>query len=182
LTTNPTGTNLDANGWIAEGYHLNDYGGTSEKVLWQAEHNKSLLTMLLAPWSGYTFSCVTVGCDSGSGTVHLPPAAQWRPSNTVQTRSYGPGRIVYSVDLTQPVVMVENELAIPGWQTSSSHVTPINAHVPLRAWRLSSGRYTFTSTFHEPGRIVQDLAAVVALLAWFSCGVLLYRRRMPVRG
>ncbi len=175
LASNPTGTDNDASGWIAEGYHVNDYGGTSEKVLWEAEQNPVWLGMLLAPWTGYTFPCVSVGCSGGS--AGLPPPAQWHASSAVQTRSYGEAKIVYSVDVAQPVLMVENELAIPGWHVNTKRVMPVDAKIPLRAWRLAPGRYNFTATFRQPGRTLQELVALLALLAWIACVVVLRGRR-----
>ncbi len=176
LASNPTGTDSDATGWIAEGYHLIDYGGTSEKVLWQAEHNPSLLALLLAPWTGYTFPCAAVGCARGH--VTLPVPSQWTASPSVRTLSYGEEHIVYAVDTRQPVLMVENELAIPGWHSSSVRVTPVKTGLPLRAWRLSPGRYTFTASFHESGRTAQALVALLALLAWIASGLVLGLRRL----
>jgi hypothetical protein len=178
LSTHPTGTDPDATGWIAAGYHLNDYGGTSEKVLWEAEHSPAWMGMLLAPWTGYTFSCAAVGC-SGDG-VKLPSPTSWHPGSSVYTRAYGEEKIVYSVELSQPTLLVENELAITGWRANSPRVSLVNAHIPLRAWRLSPGRYSFTASFHQPGRIVQDLAALIALLAWLSCLLLLRPWRRAV--
>jgi hypothetical protein len=175
LATAPTGTDPDAEGWIAAGYHLNDYGGTYERTLWRAEHNPTLLTMLLAPWTGYTFSCATVKCAAKH--VSLPAPRSWRASGSVRTVSYGEERITYSVDLAAPAVLVENELAIPGWRSSSSRVAPIDTDLPLRAWRLSAGRYTFTTTYRQPGRVVQGLLALLALLAWIAAAAVLYRRR-----
>jgi hypothetical protein len=173
LVTSPTGRDPDATGWLAEGYHLIDYGGTIERVLWQAEHNPTWVSLLLAPWHGFTFSCVTVGCEKG---VRLPIASSWHPSPDVQTLSYGPQRIVYSVNVSQPVLMVENELAISGWHADTPRVLSVDAGIPLRAWRLAPGRYRFTTSFQEPGRTPQELAVLVALAAWLGCALELRRR------
>jgi hypothetical protein len=75
--------------------------------------------------------------------------------------------------------MVENELAVHGWQANASTVRTVDAGIPLRAWRLSRGTYSFTSKFVEPGRIPQELAAVLALVAWLGC--LLALRRKPTK-
>jgi hypothetical protein len=180
LTSDPTGTDPDAQGWIAAGYHLNDYGGTSMKVLWQAEHSPTFLAMLLGPWSGYAFSCATVQCDGQA--VRLPPPAQWQPSAGIRTVAYKREQILYAVNLKQPSLLVENELAIPGWRVNSSRVKPVDAHVPLRVWRLAAGRYTFAASYHEPDRTGQELAALLAVAAWVACAAVLYRRRMPASG
>jgi hypothetical protein len=171
----PTGSDPDASGWVADGYHLIDYGGTIERVLWQAEHNPDWSTLLLAPWHGYTFPCAAVGC--GNGRVRLPPVSTWAPSPDVRTISYGAKGIVYSVAARRPVLMVENELALRGWHTDSKQVNVIDAGIPLRAWRLSAGRYHFTATFQESGRTLQELVVIAALVTWLSCFLVLRQRR-----
>jgi hypothetical protein len=179
LAAAPTGSDPDAEGWIADGYHLIDYGGTVESALWRVEHNPAWLALMLEPWHGYTFPCSSVGCTSS--TVHLPDARSWRPSSGVHTLSYGTGEIVYSVNISRPELIVENELAIAGWHASSSKVHSVAAGIPLRTWRLAAGRYTFTARFQEPGRPAQEAAVVAALLFWLL-GMVALRRRPKVSG
>lgn len=169
----------NASGWVADGYHEADYDPTFERVLWQAEQNPAWLNLLLAPWHAYTFPCGTVGCQPGA--VHLSSPTAWRPSAGVHTLSYGNEDIVYSVNLSSPTLMVENELAIRGWHANTNRVRIVDAGIPLRAWRLPAGRYTFTASFQEPGRSTQELAVVVALLAWLASVVLLWRRGIVLR-
>jgi hypothetical protein len=180
LSSAPTGSDPDATGWIGEGYHLVDYGSTIELALWQVEHSPQLLKLMLEPWSGFTFPCANVGCQSGG--VRLPPAGKWQASATVHTLSYGAERIRYAVDVTQSVLLVENELAIKGWHTNSPHVRSVDAGIPLRAWRLSPGSYTFTASFHELDRTPQELAAIVAIMLWIAAVIALWRNSLwPVR-
>jgi hypothetical protein len=174
LDSEPTGSTPDASGWVADGYHLNDYGGTIERVLAQAEHNPALTSLLLAPWHAYVFPCAAVGCRSGA--VHLPSPTTWTPSPAVHTLAYSPKGIVYIVRVSQPVLMVENELAINGWRANTRRVSLVNAKIPLRTWRLSPGSYQFTATFHEPDRTLQELVAVTALIAWFGCALVVLRK------
>ncbi|HEX4114940.1 MAG TPA: hypothetical protein VHY18_03605 [Solirubrobacteraceae bacterium] len=174
LSTAPTGSDPDATGWIANGYHVIDYGGTIERVLWRAEHNPAWLSLLLAPWHGYTFPCTVVGCESGA--VHLPYSGTWHPGPGIQTTSYGEEHIVYSVNVSRPELLVENELAIRGWSTNSPHVASVDAGIPLRAWRLSPGRYTFVASFHEPDRWLQWVALALSLATLLACARLIYGR------
>lgn len=177
LSVAPTGNNLDNAGWVADGYQLSDYSPTIERARWQAEHNPTWSALLLEPWHGYTFPCAQVGC---SGTLRLPAPTTWRPSAAVQTLSYGVGRIVYSVNVTQPVLMVENELAIRGWHANTNKVHIVDAGIPLRVWRLSAGRYQFTATYQERGRLLQELMVVAALAAWLACALALRHRQLRV--
>jgi hypothetical protein len=163
----------NASGWVADAYHETDYDPTLERVLYEAEHNPAWSALLLAPWHAYTFPCVQVGC---SGSVRLPAPTTWHPNPGIQTLSYGAGRIVYSVNIKKPMLMVENELAIRGWQSNTPRVTPVKAGIPLRTWRVAPGRYQFTASYQEPGRILQDVVFAVALGAWLTCALLLRRR------
>lgn len=171
---------VNASGWVADAYNATDYDPIRERVLWQAESNPAWLKLLLAPWHAFTFPCATVGCSNGE--VHLPAPSTWRVSPEVQTLAYGSDQIVYSVKLSQPTLMVENELAIAGWHANTKSVQSVRSGTPLRAWRLSPGDYEFVASFQEPGRPLQELAAVLALLTWLGCVLVIGRRRRHVRG
>lgn len=171
----------DASGWLADSYHETDYDATVERVLWRAEHNATWSAMLLAPWQAYTFSCAAGGCQER--TVHLPAPSTWHPSNTVNTLRYGTESITYSVDVAKPTLMVENELAIDGWLADTPRVHPVHVDAPFRAWRLGPGKYSFTASYHEPGRAFQWSAALIALVAWLvSTGLLGQRASLSSRG
>lgn len=170
---------VNASGWVADAYHSSDYNPIRERALWQAENNPQWAQVLAGPWTASTFPCASVGCRSGA--VRLPPVATWRVSPSVRTVAYGADQIVYSVALSAPALMVENELAIAGWHASTGRVQNVDSGTPLRAWRLSAGNYQFTASFHEPGRGSQELAAALALLAWLGCVFALVRlRRRPL--
>jgi hypothetical protein len=179
LSVAPRGNIPDAAGWVADGYHFNDYTGPLERTLWEVEQSLAWTRLMLAPWHAYVFPCAHPGCTGGSGG--LPPPGTWRPSPSVRTLSYGAGRIVYEVHLSRPAVMVENELAIRGWDANTPRAQVIDAHLPLRTWRLSAGTYRFTASYHESGRGTEIAAAVVALLAWLGSIVLVGRRRAAPR-
>jgi hypothetical protein len=179
LSVAPTGTDQDSSGWLADGYHFADYDPTIERVRWQAEHDPHWSAMLLEPWHGYMFPCAAVGCDEGD--VHLPAPATWSPSPKVRTLSYGIQQIVYTIDINRPMLMVENELAVDGWQSNTERVHPINAGLPLRTWRLSPGRYQYTTTYREPGRVLQYVVLIAALAAWLGCVLTLLRKGELIR-
>ena len=163
----PTGTNDDSLGWIAGGYRLMDYGGTIEQSRWRVQMSPTWTALMLAPWSAYTFPCAQVGCRAG--TVRLPAPSNWHRSAAVRTLAYGTNGIRYAVDVPEPMLMVDNELSVAGWQASLPGVRLVDAGIPLRAWRLPAGSYEFTARFEQPGRVLQSLAAVVALLLWLAC-------------
>ena len=164
---------VNASGWVAEGYRATDYDPVRERALWEAEANPEWLRLLLSRWLAVTFPCTAVGCSTGA--VRLPSPRYWHVSPAVHTISYGADRIVYSVAVSQPTLMVENELAIAGWHANTRRVGAVKSGTPLRAWRLSPGNYQFTASFQEPGRSLQWWVAVLALVAWLS-GWLMIRR------
>jgi hypothetical protein len=173
----PEGTNSDSLGWVADGYHLNDYGGIMERSLHQAEANPTWRALLLAPWHAYLFPCASVRCNASA--VHLPPAHTWKPNSSVRSLAYSAAGITYAVDITQPMLMVENELFIRGWSANTARVRMLRTSGPFRAWRLSPGKYRFTATYQQPGAQDQDLAAIAAILLMLGSGALLWRRRTP---
>ena len=91
------------------------------------------------------------------------------------TTSYGINGIVYDVSVSQPTLMVENELAVKGWHSNNPRAQIVDAGIPLRAWRLAPGRYQFTATYHQAGRSIQELAVLAALIAWIGCAIALRR-------
>ncbi len=171
---------VNASGWVANAYQASDYNPIRERALWQAENNPGWLALLRAPWAAVTFPCATVGCSTGD--VHVPALSSWRTSPDVRTISYGADRIVYAVKLSRPMLMIENELAIAGWHADTDRVRSVGSGTPLRAWRLSPGHYQFVASFDEPDRSLQELAALLALVAWLGCLVVILRAGHRARG
>jgi hypothetical protein len=172
VSTSPRGNPPDAAGWVADGYHFIDYTGPLELALWRVEQNPTWVRLMLEPWHAWVFPCAS--CRSAGA---LPAPAAWHPSRSVHTISYGAGRIVYAVDLKRPAVMVENELAIPGWRSNTGRAHVISSSIPLRTWRLAAGHYRFTASYQEPGRKLQEAVALLSLIAWLGSVALIVRRR-----
>lgn len=181
LSLSPRGNPPDAAGWVANGYHLNDYTGPLELVLWHAEQSPTWMRLMLQPWHAFVFPCAASGCPSSARS--LPPPTAWHPSPDVRTLSYGAGRIVYQAQLTRPAVMVENELAIRGWHVNTPRARIVKSGIPLRMWQLSPGTYRFIASYHESGRTLQYALVGVALLGWLGTVLLLAgTRRGPLAG
>ena len=177
ISVSPRGDPPDAAGWVADGYHFNDYTGPLERTLWRVEQSPAWTRLMLEPWHAWVFPC-GARCPAHGAT--LPPSSTWRVSDSVRTVSYGAGRIVYQVHLSHPALMVENELAIDGWHANTNRAHVIKAGVPLRTWRLAAGNYRFTASYQEPGRPLQESVALISLLAWLGCvALVVWRRRTP---
>jgi hypothetical protein len=178
VSGSPRGNPPDAAGWVADGYHFIDYTGPLSLALWQVEQNPTLMRLMLERWHAWVFPCAA----SCRNAQTLPAPATWHPSNSVRTLSYGAGRIVYAVDLKRPAVMVENELAVPGWHSNTSRAHVINSGIPLRTWRLDAGDYRFIASYQEPDRQLQEAAVIIGLIAWLGSVLLIVRRRRRLPG
>jgi hypothetical protein len=116
-----------------------------------------------------------------------PLAALGRPldpsTGSVKTEAYGAERVRYAISTRAPAVLVENELAFPGWtavrEDDATEVESIAAAWPLRAWRLPAGEYSLALTFRMPGLRTAAVVSLTAIAAWLA---LLAARRFRARG
>jgi hypothetical protein len=181
IATQPQGSRSDADGLLGFGYYLGDYSGIITHARSVVENSPELTGLMLRPWSAWSWPCGELPCDGSP--IQLPPVSQWTINPYITTTSYALSSITYSVDLSTPVVMVENELAIPGWSADLSSVHPVDVGGVFRAWELPAGHYQFTASYRQPERGVQEVLALAALLAWGGCAaVLRHHSRARARG
>ena len=169
------GYNGDTNGYFGLAYELGDDAGAVYEARWRAQTDPTLHMLMLLPWTAWTFPCTEVRCNGSS--VALPPVVDWKPDPRVTTIRFATSSITYVVDLSRPVIMVENELDIAGWSADYSGVQRVNVGGVLRGWRLPAGHYTFVASFRQPERALQELAAGGALLMVALIGVVALRAR-----
>jgi hypothetical protein len=90
----------------------------------------------------------------------------------------------YRVTAGVPVLLVENEVAYPGWTAvradDGSALAPVAAAWPLRAWHAPAGEYDVVLEFRMPARRGATWAALAAIGTWLA--VLLAAVRVPGRG
>ncbi len=181
IETQPQGSPSDADGLLGFGYYLGDYSGIITHARSVVENSPELTGLMLRPWSAWSWPCGELPCDGSP--IQLPPVSQWTINPYITTTSYALSSITYSVDLSTPVVMVENELAIPGWSADLSSVHPVDVGGVFRAWELPAGHYQFTASYRQPERGVQEVLALAAILAWGGCAaVLRHHSRARARG
>jgi len=171
----PHGSPSDADGLLGFGYYLGDYSGVITHARSVVESSPDLTQLMLQPWSAWSWPCGVVPCDGSP--IQLPPVGQWTVNPHITTTSYAVSSITYNVDLSMPVVMVENELAIPGWSANLSSVHSVDAGGVFRAWRLPAGRYEFTASYVQPERGIQVALGLAALVALGGCVAVLRRQR-----
>lgn len=105
-----------------------------------------------------------------------PLAALDRPldpsAGTVKTEAYGAETVRYAISTRAPAVLVENELAFPGWtamrEDDGSEVESIAAAWPLRAWMLPAGEYSLSLEFRMPGMRAAASVSLAATATWLA--------------
>jgi hypothetical protein len=178
VTEFPRGNPPDAAGWEADGYHFLDYTGPLATSMYRIEQSPVLVHLMLEPWHAWVFTCAAT-CDRSASS--LPAPSTWHASPSMQTVSYGPGRIVYRVHLNRPSVMVENEVSFEGWHSNTPQAQVIKSPLPLRTWRLAAGDYTFVASYQEPDRDLQYAAVAISVLAFLGAMMFVLRRRRQAR-
>ena len=102
---------------------------------------------------------------------------------SAKSEAYGADRIRYAVSTRVPAILVENELAFPGWTAvregaGATEVEPVAAAWPLRAWKLPAGEYSLALAFRMPGLSAAAGISIASTAAWLT---LLAVRRFRAR-
>jgi len=91
---------------------------------------------------------------------------------SAKAEAYGPGGIRYAVSTRVPAILVENELAFPGWTAArddtGSDIESIPGARPLRAWKLPAGEYSLSLVFRMPGLRAAAAVSLAATAAWLT--------------
>ena len=89
--------------------------------------------------------CSRFTCDSSFSSKHLIQAIKtYGRDQVIQTR-YGINDITYSVSLTAPKMMIENEIYFPGWEAhllipdKQIKIQALMINDVFRAWLLPGG-------------------------------------------
>jgi hypothetical protein len=115
-----------------------------------------------------------------------PLAALGRPldpsAGSAKSTGYAAERVRYAVSTRVPAVLVENELAFPGWtavrEDDGTVIEPVAAAWPLRAWKVPAGDYSLALTFRMPARRAAAGVTLAATAVWLA---LLVVRRFRAR-
>lgn len=92
--------------------------------------------------------------------------------DAVRQVRYGVNEIEYTLALTKPVLMVENEIYFPGWSATlkseqgSTRIRAIPVNDVFRAWQLPSGNFKMTARFELPHRWVYNGISIASLALW----------------
>jgi len=112
-----------------------------------------------------------------------------QPNSVIQTH-YGINDIRYTVSLTEPKLMVENEMYFPGWTATLVYpgkevpLEAIEVNEVFRAWALPAGEYQMEASFEFPNYSTYQIISLGSFIIWIVI-VIVYliktRRRNGIR-
>lgn len=170
----PEGHPDDALGFLGTQYNQGDYAGSVTTARHLLKRRPEYYDLMLKPWTAWLWSCRELDCTQTQ--LPAPPVAELagRESDRVTTTSYGLSSVRYRVSLSEPSLLVENEIPARGW-TAGTGIHQVRIGGMLRAWALPAGEYTFTASYVQPERKAQ-IALAAAAVALSAASYLLYRR------
>ncbi|MGQ0679172.1 MAG: hypothetical protein ACT4OM_05870 [Actinomycetota bacterium] len=160
---NPVGSTDDAIGYLGTSYRLGDYGGTISAARHRITESPKLTKIMLRPWTAWVIPCSQIDCSATA--LGLPYDMDSHLSASVETIAYGMDRIEYRVDLPEASLLIENELAAPGWSSTQPGIAQVEIAGALRGWTVPAGRYNFATTYRQPERSAQLVVVALGLAA-----------------
>jgi len=181
----PHGLPGDAYGFTGLGYEVGNLGGTIGANRWEVWGDPVQYEIALLPWSVAVMPCD--GCDVAEARSVAEGAAPLQVANFgasewITTTRYGLDSIDYAIDSPADVVVIENEMAWPGWGSDSDALQIIETDLPWRVSMIQAGTHQVTTSFREPTRSAQAGLAAIAMAAWGAATYLTLRRRSPPDG
>ena len=173
-TDRPQGRPQEALGYIEPEFRMGSYGGHTVDARVRAYENLEVFDFLEQASGFLTRSCEQ-NCD-----IELFDDAWSQASTTrdIEVLDYGLEHITYRSTLTESALVVENEIAYPGWTIADERVTLLDNDWPLRSWRAEAGSYEFTARYESPFKVLQ-LSLLAAAVAGQLVLIVLLRPRAP---
>lgn len=105
---------------------------------------------------------------------------------TVKQTGYDLNTVSYNVNITEPLLMIENEIYYPGWTavlTSSEFSKTISAlevNNNFRGWLLPKGTYQMVATFEFPSLKVYYSVSIFSIIIWIALTICAARRQTQI--
>ena len=171
-------------GYIDGSYQMQDYKACPTSSCNQIQANEIYWEYMLKEWRPIVLVDGWKADESNKITVSddlISQAASSTAGNNtgVEQTFYGLDKITYTVDLDQPVLMIENETYFPGWTAKlgsgagGEQITAFAVNNAFRAWQLPAGRYEMEAAFHFPYFRTMVYISLASALLWF--GLLFHR-------
>jgi hypothetical protein len=157
------GTPRDALGFVGLGYNVANYGGFMTTAYWEMVNDPEARKRFELAWTPWVLPCGLPDCTD---VTELGDPASWVSTTAIRTTRYGQESVDYVVELSAPVVLIENEINFPGWEADDARVTLLEHDGVFRAWRLEPGTYEFTARYGAPEARRQILLFLAGLAVW----------------
>jgi hypothetical protein len=173
------------NAYLNGQFFTTDDNGTILQSRRTAERQPQLLAFMTQGSRLVAMPCGPGVCESGVSDAQVPfdilkkPPQQ--PEFTWQPVAYGRSSVQYHVELTEPALVIENELYARGWQAAidsneSPTTTPVRVNQALRGWVVPAGQHELKLSFHTPWLEAGSGVSAAALAAYVVVVGLVLRR------
>jgi len=161
-------------GYIDGSYMTFDLGGGSKSIgLRNVLSNSSLMTLMEEPGELRAIGCSSRICTSASvEDIDLLNAA--RVGTPLR---YSRNYVSYYIFLSVRALVVENEMAAPGWvgycETHGEHLAPVVVDGALRGWVLGPGQHRVRLTYRTPMLAAGAILSAGCFVFWLISTILL---------
>ena len=170
-------------GVLTGDYMMQDSGNTKLIARFNVESNDNYMNYMFMQWTP-----ILVEPPANSDTqINLPEEIFANVNTKKQIKSivqthYGINDINYQVSLSEPKLLVENEIYFPGWKATLVYpgkqleLEAIEVNDVFRAWLLPAGDYEMTAYFEFPNLQLYQSVTIVSLVVWIGVVVVFWRK------
>jgi hypothetical protein len=144
-----------------------------------AETTPAYKAYMLMPWTPLLIGDRT-GVVEENGAVRAPleyfeEIVSGDGLGSVRQAGYWSNEIDYQVSLSQPVLMVENEIYYTGWQATLTYpdgrtqqIQAVESNGVFRGWELPAGQYQMRAFFRFPHLETYAGVSLLGVLIWLG--------------
>jgi len=173
-------------GYLYGDFMMQDYGHTKLLAAETIESNPIYTEFMMAKWTPILLEKNSVNLSEIilSEDIFSNPPLLTTSNNVIQTH-YGVNDIIYNVSLTEPMLLVENEMYFPGWKAiliypdKEVEIDALITNGVFRSWLLPPGNYEMKAYFNFPNFALFQITSVIAFVIWISTMIFYWRKKVP---
>ncbi len=173
-------------GYLYGDYMMQDYGHTKLLAAETIESNPIYTEFMMAKWTPILLEKNSVNLSEiiVSEDIFSNPPLLTTSNSVIQTQ-YGINDIIYDVSLTEPMLLVENEMYFTGWKAiliypdKEVEIDALNTNEVFRSWLLPAGNYEMKAYFYFPNFALFQITSVIAFVIWISTVIIYWRKKVP---
>lgn len=164
-------TNLPWRGYLTGDYLMGDKGGLVTTARRTVEMDRDLMAYMLSASRPLVLKCDDSTCsDALRAALRSSQAPGATAGNSARITTFRRNEVAYTIDATEPVLLVENEIFMPGWRGSivghQQEIEPVRLLGALRAWRVPAGATVLRLRYEPPHFPVSMAISLIALAVY----------------